>query len=66
MPRTRWPVRAPRSSGPGIAGALIKLFGAPLALLVNAVLLLGSALILRGIRIHERRDVRPTPTSGAT
>jgi MFS family permease len=45
--------------GPGIAGALIKIFGAPLALLVNAVLLLGSALILRGIRIHERRDVRP-------
>jgi MFS family permease len=44
--------------GPGIAGALIKIFGAPLALLVNAVLLLGSALILRGIRIHERRDVR--------
>jgi len=45
--------------GPGIAGALIKIFGAPLALLVNAALLLGSALILRGIRIHERRDVRP-------
>jgi predicted MFS family arabinose efflux permease len=44
--------------GPGIAGALIKIFGAPLALLVNAVLLLGSALILRGIPIHERRDVR--------
>ena len=46
-------------AGPGIAGALIKIFGAPLALLVNAVLLLGSALILRGIRIHERRDTRP-------
>ena len=45
--------------GPGLAGALIKVFGAPLALLVNAVLLLGSALILRGIPIHERRDVRP-------
>jgi MFS family permease len=27
--------------GPGIAGALIKVFGAPLALLVNAVLLAG-------------------------
>ncbi len=45
--------------GPGLAGALIKIFGAPLALLVNAVLLLGSALILRGIQIHERRDPRP-------
>jgi MFS family permease len=45
--------------GPGIAGALIKVFGAPLALLVNAVLLLGSALILKGIPIHERRDARP-------
>ena len=45
--------------GPGLAGALIKVFGAPLALLVNAVLLLGSALILRGITIHERRNTRP-------
>jgi MFS family permease len=45
--------------GPGVAGALIKIFGAPLALLVNAVLLLGSALILKGLPIHERRDVRP-------
>ena len=45
--------------GPGLAGALIKIFGAPLAMLVNAVLLLGSALILKGIRVHERRDTRP-------
>jgi MFS family permease len=45
-------------AGPGLAGALIKLMGAPLALLFNAVLLLGSALILRGLRIHERRDPR--------
>ncbi len=45
--------------GPGLAGALIKIFGAPLALLVNAVLLLGSALILKGIRVTERRDRRP-------
>ena len=44
--------------GPGIAGALIKVFGAPLALVVNAMLLLGSALILRGIRIDERLDAR--------
>jgi MFS family permease len=45
--------------GPGLAGALIKIFGAPLALLVNAVLLLGSALILKGIRVTERREQRP-------
>src|SRR5512145_3303585 len=46
-------------AGPGLAGALIKVFGAPLALLVNAALLLGSALILRGIDVHERREPRP-------
>jgi MFS family permease len=45
--------------GPGLAGGLIKIFGAPLAMLVNAVLLIGSALILKGIPIHERRDARP-------
>ena len=46
-------------AGPGFAGLLIKLAGAPLALLLNAALLLGSALILRGIRVHERRQVAP-------
>jgi len=46
-------------AGPGLAGALIKLVGAPVALLVNALLLLGSALILRGIRVHERREAQP-------
>jgi MFS family permease len=45
--------------GPGLAGALIKAFGAPLAMIVNAVLLIGSALILKGIRVHERREPRP-------
>ena len=44
--------------GPGLAGGLIKVFGAPLAMLVNAVLLLGSALILRGLHVAERRDPR--------
>jgi MFS family permease len=44
--------------GPGLAGLLIKLFGAPLAMLVNAALLVGSAAILKGIRVHERRDAR--------
>lgn len=36
-------------AGPALAGALIKVFGAPVALPVNAVLLLASALILRGL-----------------
>ncbi len=40
-------------AGPGLAGLLIRLFGAPLTLVVDAVLLIGSALILRGIRIHD-------------
>jgi len=45
-------------AGPGFAGFLIKLFGAPLALVVDAVLLLLSASILRGIRISEQRVAR--------
>ncbi|WP_457390602.1 MFS transporter [Roseateles sp. P5_E1] len=40
-------------AGPGLAGALIKLFGAPLALAVDALLLLVSAAILRGIQVKE-------------
>jgi MFS family permease len=40
-------------AGPGAAGALIKLVGAPMALLADAVLLAISALILRGVRVHE-------------
>jgi predicted MFS family arabinose efflux permease len=42
-----------------LAGVLIKLLGAPVALLVNAALLLASALILRGVRVYERRDLAP-------
>ncbi|MFZ2653248.1 MAG: MFS transporter [Burkholderiaceae bacterium] len=45
-------------AGPGVAGALIKLVGAPLALLVDAVALIVSAAILRGIRIDESRQRR--------
>jgi MFS family permease len=40
-------------AGPGIAGALIKIVGAPLALLVDAVLVSISALILRGVAVRE-------------
>ncbi len=42
-------------AGPGLAGALIKMVGAPLALLVDAGLLIVSATILRGIHVHEDR-----------
>src|SRR5664279_1467329 len=41
-------------AGPGLAGVLIRLVGAPLALLVDAVLVTASAAILRGIPIHEQ------------
>jgi MFS family permease len=45
--------------GPGLAGFLVKLLGAPVTLLVNAAILIGSALILKGVRVHERRDAAP-------
>ena len=45
-------------AGPGLAGLLIKLVGAPLALLVDAVLLVISAAILRGVVVHEERPRR--------
>ncbi|MCV2369949.1 MFS transporter [Roseateles oligotrophus] len=40
-------------AGPGLAGMLIKLMGAPMTLAVDAVLVLISALILRGIKVDE-------------
>jgi MFS family permease len=40
-------------AGPGVAGALIKLAGAPVALIADAVLLLASATILRGVNLRE-------------
>jgi MFS family permease len=44
-------------AGPGLAGALIRFVGAPVALMVNAGLLLTSAAILRGIRVEETPPV---------
>ena len=41
--------------GPGLAGLLIRALGAPLALLVDALMLLWSAWILRGVQVVERR-----------
>jgi MFS family permease len=40
-------------AGPGFAGALIKAVSAPVALLLDALMLLGSVLILRGVRVQE-------------
>jgi MFS family permease len=48
-------------SGPGAAGALIKLTGAPLALLANAALLLASAWILRGVAVKETPSASNAP-----
>ena len=42
-------------AGPGVAGVLIKLAGAPLALLADAFLLMISVMILRGVRVTEVR-----------
>ena len=52
-------------AGPGLAGALIKVVGAPLALLVDAVLLIVSAGILRGIVVHEEPQPVDASTSAA-
>jgi MFS family permease len=40
--------------GPGLAGVLIKAVGAPVALLVDAVMLIASTLVLKGLRVQER------------
>jgi hypothetical protein len=45
-------------AGPGLAGALIKAVGAPIALLVDALMLLGSVALLRGMRVSERPPSR--------
>src|SRR5437763_12527489 len=50
-------------AGPGLAGALIRVVGAPAALLVDACLLIVSASILRGIGVHERPAVRARGSS---
>ncbi len=46
-------------AGPAAAGLLIRAVSAPLALLVDALMLLSSAAILRGIRAVELRLPRP-------
>jgi MFS family permease len=46
-------------AGPGVAGVLIRILGAPIALLVDAVMLVLSAAILRGAQVVEQRDPAP-------
>ena len=48
-------------TGPAAAGALIKLTGAPLALLATAGLLFASASILRGVPVKETPSKERTP-----
>jgi MFS family permease len=48
-------------TGPATAGALIKITGAPLALLADAVLLLISSTILRGVSVKETPSEHNSP-----
>lgn len=49
-------------AGPGLAGALIKLLGAPIAIAFDALLIAASVLLLRGIRVDESLADRPAAT----
>ncbi|MES2960647.1 MAG: MFS transporter [Pseudomonadota bacterium] len=40
-------------AGPGFAGVLIKAVGAPMALLLDGLMVLASVAILRGVKVHE-------------
>ena len=46
--------------GPGMAGILIRVFSAPVALVMDAFLLIGSVVMLKGITIHEEVPPRST------
>jgi hypothetical protein len=48
------------AAGPGVAGILIQALTAPVAVLIDGVSYLWSALLLAGIRVHEA----PAPASG--
>lgn len=41
-------------AGPGVAGVLIKAVGAPMALLLDALMVMFSVAILRSVKVHER------------
>jgi MFS family permease len=44
--------------GPGFAGVLIKAVGAPVALLLDGLMVLASVAILRGVKVHEQLSAR--------
>ncbi len=48
-------------AGPGVAGLLIKLVGAPFALLADACLLVLSVVILRGVKVTEAAPTQTEP-----
>jgi MFS family permease len=48
-------------AGPGLAGAVIGVAGAPLAIILDAISFLGSAAFIFGIR---KREPAPTPPAG--
>lgn len=50
-------------AGPGIAGTLVEVFTAPIAVLANAVSFLFSALTLASIRVTEETPSRPKKPS---
>ena len=45
-------------AGPGLAGVLIKALGAPVALLLDAMMLVASAWVLRRVRVQETLQPR--------
>lgn len=50
--------------GPGLAGWLLKAAGAPLAMGINAMVMLASALMLRGLKLNEPQPARRDPGAG--
>ncbi len=50
----------PEVAGPALAGLLIKAVGAPMALVLDALLLAFSAFILRGVKVSEQLAARST------
>jgi MFS family permease len=51
-------ISAAEVCGPGLAGGLIGLLGAPLALVIDGMLMLSSAFILGGMRVRESMPQR--------
>jgi MFS family permease len=56
---------ASQVGGPGLGGALVEIFTAPYAVLVDAISFLGSAAFLFGIRKHEERPAVEPAADGS-